>query len=126
MGPRTTRVDGGPRPADHATSGTPDQSAEAQARGRNLRVAEDGRRVPEAAAPWPRASGVDVHLRGGRLQFGPPSEPGTGGILRPLEEECAWTVHLGTPRASANRFNLGSGAIIDRGSSFHGSQTMIS
>ena len=84
--PRSTRA----RRATRATRSASDPQA---GRG-GLRLAEDGRAAAPDAAPGPRARRLDVHLRGGGLQPGPPAEsPGDGrmtkrGELRPASAGC--------------------------------------
>ena len=55
---------------------------EAQARRRDLRLAQDGRAAAPDAPPRLRAGRLDVSLRPGRVQLGPHSEPHVGASVR--------------------------------------------
>jgi hypothetical protein len=62
---RRSAIDGRTHPA----SGVRGQSAEAQARGGDLRLAEDDRAAAEDSASGRAPSRVDVHLHGSRLHL---------------------------------------------------------
>src|SRR6266403_1995859 len=74
------------------------EPVETQARGGDLRVAEDRRAPAQDAASRPGASELDVHLRLGGVQPGPHPKPGGGAGMSP--SAAAPHPNAGSPRTA--------------------------